>query len=140
MIKRLFYFAAVAAPLFGCAGSPMGIATSPNAKEISIGGETYYVAQEGGVWTATHKDYLAKGVIVTGTGVLTRKMGLTRAIEAVSRCRVSDSTIDLMAIAMHASVKCELGQVTDSQQLARPADPSSAARCRWVTPTEWKCG
>ena len=90
----------------GCAGSPVGISNSPDAREMGQGSESIFVRNDSGVWQATYRDYLAKFVFVDARGLLTRKMGLTAAIESASGCKVIDSTLDNMNITMHASVSC----------------------------------
>jgi hypothetical protein len=113
--------------LGGCAGSAVGISNAPDSREIKQGAESIIVSNDGGVWAATYRDYLAKFIFVDARGLLSRKLGLTAAIESASGCKVTESTTDNMNITMHASVAC----VAKPSAPARPSAPAIAA-----TPSE----
>jgi hypothetical protein len=76
----------------GCAGSPRYIANASNSRPINVDGQSFYVLNEGGVWMATYQDIIAKGFFPTEADIFRQKIGLTRAIEAASGCKVSSSS------------------------------------------------
>lgn len=100
----LIFCSAVAA---GCAGSPVQVANAPGARLIQVGGEGVYVVQQQGLWHATYRDYMSKQLYVGQANILPRKLGLVRAVELASGCKVADSTIDPMAITLQAVVACK---------------------------------
>lgn len=114
------------ATLVGCAGSHVGIANAPDAKEINLGSESIYVSKASGVWEATYRDYLAKFIYVDQRGLMQRKLGLIAAIESASRCKVVDSTLDQMGISMVASVNCQPATAaTSNVPVSRSDQPSN---------------
>ncbi len=91
----------------GCAGSPRYIANASNSRPINVDGQSFYVLNEGGVWMATYQDIIAKGFFPTEADIFRQKLGLTRAIEAASGCKVSSSSQEpSLGISMQATVDC----------------------------------
>jgi hypothetical protein len=97
----------VSAFVVGCAGSPMGIQSAPDAKQVTVGGVAYVVASTGpGTYSATHRDFIANNTIVAPSTYLTRKASFIAAIEAATGCKVTDTAGETGGAVLHASVKC----------------------------------
>ncbi len=135
--SSLLQFFGASMLLAGCAGSPAHLATAEGTRDIAIGPETAMVLQQDGMWLASYKDYFAKQMYNSGVETLRRKMGLIRAIEIASGCKVTESTQDPMGLTVQAVVRCDAARQAASaspsavgpatQRDKRPPGPVSAA-------------
>ena len=98
---RLMIIALLGFVIAGCATPP--IMGHPSAKTVKIDGEQVWVAKfEDGSWGATRYALAPIG----GPSPATETALLTRAIEAVSGCKVVTPAYDVRQLNLFATVKC----------------------------------
>lgn len=106
MVKNIAQLLLSAAVLAGCAGGPIAIKSSPNVRTVVVDGVSIDVAQDGGLWHATHTNFMANNLFVSNAEHLRRRVRYRQAIEMASGCKVVDSSSDEGTNAMSASVSC----------------------------------
>ena len=107
-MKFLFSMCVLAPALVACAvNDRLGIPYGAPHQVVLVDGVSFSVVESPeGTWQAVHTDFLANNAVVSPNEFLARKVQFTRAIEAVSKCRVTDSVADLGYSKLQATVKC----------------------------------
>jgi hypothetical protein len=102
------YPVAAAMLLTACAGGPVAILSSPNARTVVVDGKEIVVSplEQPGMYAATFGSFLANNLYVSPADKLVRKGQYARAIELATKCRIVDSVLDDAAATLQAAVKC----------------------------------
>ena len=102
LLLPLALLSSLAAALAGCAGSPAAISADPARQGVSVNGTEYIVAPiPGGLWGVTRR---YTPLVMAGAEMLPEKISMTKAVEAVTHCRVVDSLYEWPTL--HAKVQC----------------------------------
>lgn len=92
--------------LSACAGGPIAIKSSPNMRTVVVDGVSIDVAEDSGVWSATHSSFASGLGFLSPADIARRGSRHRRAIELASGCKVLDASTDNAGAAMSATVSC----------------------------------
>jgi hypothetical protein len=96
---------AIIVTLGGCAGSRAWIMSNDQHRDVILENRRFSVSQDGdgGYW-AIERD---QDILLINNNVARRKLLLIQAIESISSCRVTESTLDPAGDILRATVDCK---------------------------------